>query len=117
MRLLPSEAELWAEMPVQDRRHSIVVARRFELLIAQPSRAEIAGALLHDVGKTQCEMGTLARVAATIIGPRTKRFRRYHDHEALAVEILRRAGSEPATLAVIAGTGRAVAALRDADAT
>jgi hypothetical protein len=104
-------------MPVQDRRHSIVVAWRFELLVAKPSRAEIAGALLHDVGKTQSGLGTLARVAATIIGPRTKRFRRYHEHEALAIEILCRAGSDPATLALIAGTGRAVAALRDADAT
>ncbi len=127
--LLQGEAVLWQQMPVQDRRHSIVVARRFAALVGANvvqdnvvqdnvvggNRAEMAGALLHDVGKGQSELGTLARVVATAIGPRTKRFRHYHDHEALGVEMLRQAGSEHDTLALIAGTGRFSPVLRAAD--
>lgn len=115
-QLLPGEAILWQRMPVQDRRHSIVVAHRFAELVAHATRAQMAGALLHDVGKTQSSLGTPGRVVATLIGPRTERFRRYHDHEALGVEMVRAAGSDPATLALIEGTGRTASALRAADA-
>ena len=115
-QLLPAEATLWQQMPVQDRRHSLVVARRFFERVDASSRAEVAGALLHDVGKAQSGLGTFARVAATIIGARTKRFRQYHDHEALGLELLRQAGSDPETLALLDGTSRAASALRDADA-
>lgn len=114
-KLLPGEATLWQQMPVQDRRHSIVVARRLTTLVEQPTRAELAGALLHDVGKLQSGLGTVSRVVATVVGSRTKRFRRYHDHEELGLEMLRRAGSDAGTLAVIDGSGRAARALRDAD--
>ncbi len=114
--LLPGEAALWQQMTVQDRRHSIVVARRFLELVVGSTRAEMAGALLHDVGKTQSGLGTLGRVVATAIGPRSRRFRRYHDHEALGIEMLRRAGADAATLALIEGSGPAAQALRDADA-
>lgn len=113
--LLPGEAGLWRAMAVHDRRHSIVVARRFTARVADASRAEIAGALLHDVGKSDSGLGTISRVAATVLGPRTKRFRRYHDHETLGVEMLRGAGSEPDTLELIEGTGRASDSLRAAD--
>ncbi|MEQ1872265.1 MAG: HD domain-containing protein [Ilumatobacteraceae bacterium] len=115
-QLLPAELALWQSMPAQDRRHSIVVARRFAGLVADASRAEVAGALLHDVGKTQSGLGTIGRVAATVVGPRTKRFASYHDHEPLGVGMLRNAGSELDTLALIEGTGRSANALRDADA-
>lgn len=115
-QLLPAEAALWQAMPAQDRRHSVVVARRFAVLVADASRSEIAGALLHDVGKTQSGLGTLGRVAATVVGPRTKRFASYHDHEALGVEMLRSVGSEPDTLALVDGTGRGADKLRAADA-
>ena len=47
------------------------------------TRAEMAGALLHDVGKIEAGLGTFGRVAATVVGPRTRRFRLYHDHEAI----------------------------------
>ena len=113
--LLAGEAVLWQQMLAQDRRHSIAVARRFAGLVAQPTRAEMAGALLHDVGKTQSGLGTLGRVAATVIGQRTSRFRRYHEHEALGIEMLRAAQSDSDTLAVIEGSGRAAQALRAAD--
>lgn len=114
--LLPGEAALWKAMPVQDRRHSIVVTRRFTALVVGATRAQMAGALLHDVGKTQSGLGTIARVAATVVGPRTARFRRYHDHEVIGIELLRAAGSEPETLALIDGSGPAASALRAADA-
>ncbi len=113
--LLPREAELWLRMPVQDRRHSLEVARRFALLAGTDDRADIAGALLHDVGKTVSGLGTFGRVVATIAGPRTKRSRLYHDHEAIGVELLRAAGSEPGTVALVAGTSPATAQLRAAD--
>lgn len=114
-QLLSSEAPLWQAMPLPDRRHSVVVARRFAQRLPDASRAEIAGALLHDVGKTKSGLGTLSRVAATIVGPRTDRFRRYHEHESIGVEMLRAAGSELATLDLIRGVGRAADALRAAD--
>lgn len=114
--LLPGEAVLWQCMSVQDRRHSIVVAHRFVERATGAGRAEIAGALLHDVGKTASGLGTFMRVVATAIGPRTKRLRSYHDHEALGVAMLRNAGSEIATLAIIDGTSSFAGALRDADA-
>ena len=115
-QLLPWEAALWQAMPAQDRRHSIVVARRFMNSVDTPTRAEVAGALLHDVGKGRSGLGTFARVVATVVGPRTKRFRLYHDHEAVGVEMLREAGADQDTLALLGGTGRAAAALREADA-
>lgn len=113
--LLPREAALWAAMAVQDRRHSLLVARRF--LEEQPDATpeEVAGALLHDVGKQVAGLGTLARVVATLVGPRTERFRAYHDHEELGAGLLREAGSADATVALVRGRGRAAPALRRAD--
>jgi len=115
-QLLADEAALWHQLPVEDRRHSILVARRFATIAVKPTRAEMAGALLHDIGKVASGLGTFGRVLATVVGPRSERFRRYHDHEALGIEMLRRAGAEADTLALIAGTGRGSNALRDADA-
>ncbi len=113
--LLPSEAALWEQMTVQDRRHSLLVARRFATLVGQPTRTQLAAGLLHDVGKSQSQLGTLGRVVATVVGPRTKRFRRYHDHERLGSEMLRTAGSDPETLSLIDGTDRLSEVLRQAD--
>ncbi len=115
-QLLSGEAALWQQMSVQDRRHSIAVARRFAALVTDPTRAEMAGALLHDVGKTQSGLGTLGRVITTTIGPRTKRFRSYHDHETIGRELLREAGAQTATLELIDGAGPNSPALRAADA-
>ncbi|HZB39581.1 MAG TPA: hypothetical protein VE487_01370, partial [Ilumatobacter sp.] len=63
-QLLPGELDLWQRMSNQDRRHSAIVARRFAAARPQATRAEIAGALLHDVGKIECGLGTWGRVAA-----------------------------------------------------
>jgi HD superfamily phosphohydrolase YqeK len=102
-------------MSVQDRRHSVLVARRFVDRAPDATGAEIAGALLHDVGKQVAALSTVARVMATVVGPRTDRFRQYHDHERLGAEMLRDAGSDDETLELVAGRGLRGAALRWAD--
>ena len=113
--LLEREADLWGRMAVQDRRHSIAVARRFVALAPTTTRPAVAGALLHDVGKQLAALGTFTRVAATLVGPRTERFRLYHDHEALGAALLADAGSDPATVELVRGDGPWVATLRIAD--
>ncbi|MEY4176302.1 MAG: hypothetical protein RI900_3467 [Actinomycetota bacterium] len=113
--LTDREWQCWSSMPVQDRRHSLLVARRFVALRDGASRAEVAGALLHDVGKQRAGLGTFARVLATLVGPRTARFRAYHDHEAVGADMLRDAGSEVTTIDLVLGRGAAAAALRAAD--
>ena len=113
-QLLESEVALWRRMSVADRRHAIMVARRFEASGLR-SRDEMAGALLHDVGKLDSGLGTFARVVATIVGPRTNRFRRYHDHEQIGSEMLTAAGSSTITIELVNGRGTSASALREAD--
>lgn len=114
-QLLPAEHELWVQLSNPDRRHCSAVGRRF--LAARPAatREEIAGAILHDVGKIECDLGTFGRVLATLVGPRTPKFRAYHDHEAIGAEMARAAGSDPATVELIGGHGPAFAALQASD--
>lgn len=113
--LLPSEAALWDRMTAQDRRHSILVARRFVERLPDATRPEVAAALLHDVGKLEAGLGTFARVAATVVGPRGGRFRAYHDHEAIGAGLLADAGSDTVTVSLVTGHGRAAEVLRAAD--
>jgi hypothetical protein len=117
--LLDGELALWRSLTAADRRHAITVGRRFAASAARPeedwTRDEIAGALLHDIGKLESSLGTSGRVLATIIGPRTGRFRRYHDHERIGADMLVAAGSTAATIDLVRGTGRAAAALAAAD--
>ena len=113
--LTAEETKLWARMPAADRRHALEVSRRFLEIRADATRAEIAGALLHDVGKVQSGLGTWRRVLATVVGPRTRRFRQYHDHEQIGANMAAQAGSDPATVALIRGDGPAAADLRAAD--
>lgn len=114
-QLTPGELALWCRMTVADRRHAVEVARRFVTRRPGATREEVAGALLHDVGKVEVGLGTLARVAATIVGPRTRRFRLYHDHEAIGARLAAAAGSAAATVELIEGRGPAAADLRAAD--
>jgi hypothetical protein len=108
-------------MPSQDRRHTIVVAHRFESgRSGAATRAEMAGALLHDVGKVDAGLGTFGRVVATVMPRRWRRgrYERYHRHEAIGADWCRQAGSDPVTVALVAGEGGAPdvhAALRAAD--
>jgi len=114
-QLLPGELELWQRMSNQDRRHSATVARRFAAARPQATRAEVAGALLHDVGKIECGLGTWGRVAATIVGRRGRRFTLYHDHEQIGADLAQAAGSEPETVDLIAERGPAFATLHECD--
>ncbi len=114
-QLLAGEVVLWRQMSAPDRRHAIEVAHRFDAAGGPWSRDEVAGALLHDVGKLQSGLGTFGRVVATIAGPRTARFRGYHDHERIGAEMLAAAGSSAVTVELVLGQGRAAKALSQAD--
>lgn len=105
--LSPAEHHLWTLMSNQDRRHSALVARRFARRRPEADRDELAGALLHDVGKIECGLGTFGRVAATLVGPRGRAFRAYHEHEEIGARIAADAGSPPATVELIRGAGPA----------
>jgi len=113
--LREGEWRLWSNMAVQDRRHSIEVAQRFVGLRPEATLSELAGALLHDVGKQVAGLGTFSRVLATVVGPRTERFRQYHDHESIGAAMLHDAGSNQATIDVVQGRGSAAATLFAAD--
>ena len=113
-QLIEGERTLWRRMSVADRRHAITVARRFEAS-GQRSREEMAGALLHDVGKLDSGLGTFGRSVATIVGPRTARFRRYHTHERIGADMLDAAGSSAVTIELVRGHGAAAPALLEAD--
>lgn len=113
--LTEGERSLWVQLSNQDRRHSALVARRFVSRRPDASRAQIAGALLHDVGKIECRLGTFGRVIATVVGPRTKRFAAYHDHEAIGARMASDVGSDAVTVELIAGEGPAYADLEAGD--
>jgi hypothetical protein len=113
--LLAGERVLWVQLSNQDRRHSAAVARRFVARRPEATRAEIAGAILHDVGKIECGLGTFGRVVATLVGPRTKAFVAYHDHEALGARLASTVGSDPATVELIAQRGPAFDDLAGSD--
>jgi hypothetical protein len=115
--LSASEFELWKKYANADRRHSVEVAARFTELRPDASVHEIAGVLLHDIGKISSNLSTWQRVVATIVGPRTKRFALYHQHESIGVELLRQAGSHGDVIALVNQTCTAdvAAAFRAAD--
>ncbi len=102
--LSPSEFDVWNKMMVQDRRHSVMVGRRFVKHRLTAMQSEIAGALLHDVGKSVARLGAFGRVIATLVGPRTNRFRQYHDHESIGATMLRSIGSDELTISMVEGS-------------
>lgn len=114
--LTPGELGLWLRMDPRDRRHAVEVTRRFVAGCPAAVREEVAGALLHDVGKAQVSMARLARSIATI-APVTPTMRRYRDHERIGAEMLRVIGAHPRTVELVAGTATdaKAAALRAAD--
>jgi len=115
--LTASEFNLWNQFSIADRRHSVEVAQRFAVLLPGASREQRAGVLLHDIGKIQSNLSTLMRVGATLVGPRTKRFRLYHQHEEIGITMLRHAGSHADVIAVLNQTCNAevASAFRSAD--
>lgn len=92
-----------------DRRHAVGVARRVVAALGPPAvRPVVAAALLHDVGKVEAGLGTLARVPATLLGLAAGRQRAarwegrigvYLRHDAVGAELLRIAGADPLTVA------------------
>ena len=100
--LTHSEFELWWKMAPRDQMHSIVVLDRFLQFIPWAKRNEQAAALLHDLGKNASRLGWPMRILATILGPRGKRFRLYHDHEAIGLQMLADI-SEQRTLDLLSG--------------
>jgi hypothetical protein len=97
-----AEFKTWTEMQNRDQRHSIAVLDRFDELAPTALQTERAAALLHDVGKNVSGLGFIARVVATLVGPRGKRFTDYHNHEALGAELLI-AISDPRTVDLVRG--------------
>ena len=95
------------QMSNQDRRHSALVGQRYATMDPAAPRELVAGALLHDVGKIECGLGTFGRVVATSSGPTEGEFAAYHDHEEIGAGMAEEAGSDAATVELIAGAGQA----------
>lgn len=72
--LTEREQRLFRRMSNPDQRHAVRVARRVEDAYADlsdpsvPGAVAIAAALLHDVGKTEADLGTYGRTIATLSG-------------------------------------------------
>ncbi len=105
--LLAGEITLWDRLSGPDRRHAVAVARRVDVMLVDPGRPVLAAALLHDVGKVDSGLGTLARVVATVVGmvggrrARTAsgRIGRYLRHPDIGAGLLAEAGSDTLTMA------------------
>jgi hypothetical protein len=99
--LLPTEYRLFEQFSVADQRHALHVLRRFDSFAPGAPVFARRAALLHDIGKVDAQLGTLRRIVATVVGPRTPAFRRYHQHEVHGLWLLREAGSDSLTLEVL----------------
>jgi hypothetical protein len=67
--MTPGETGFWRRMSAADRRHAVVVARRVDATLGPAAtRAVLAAALLHDVGKIESGFGPVRRAAATVAG-------------------------------------------------
>ena len=65
--LNPGEVALWRRMSRSDRLHAIGVARRTGAELGpRATRAVLAAALLHDVGKVDSGFGPVRRAGATV---------------------------------------------------
>lgn len=113
--LTEGELQLWSRHVVADQRHTVRVARRFVARRPAATRQEIAGALLHDIGKVDVGLGVFGRVVARLAGPRTSALRAYLDHENIGADRLAALGSDPRTVDLARGHGPAFDDLRDAD--
>jgi hypothetical protein len=115
--LSEGEMGLWMKYQNIDQRHSIVVLHRLNVLMPTAGREAQAAALLHDIGKSQSQLGVLLRVVATIVGPRTRRFSQYHRHEETGIELLESIGSSYVMISLLKGVGdpQLIAALTAAD--
>ena len=113
--LTPAEVGLWRRLPNHDRRHCVQVGRNFVERRPAATRPEVAGALLHDIGKVDVGLSIPGRVTARLIGGRTARLRDYLDHERVGAELLAVSGSDPVTVDLVAERGDAWPDLKAAD--
>jgi HD domain len=113
--MTPGETGLWRRMSAADRRHAVVVARRVDATLGPAAtRAVLAAALLHDVGKIESGFGPVRRAAATVAGmagghAAARRWRRrrgpvgrvgrYLGHDEIGAGMLAEAGSDALTIA------------------
>lgn len=115
------EVLLWEQMSAPDQRHALHVAREVATREPGASRAVMAAAVLHDVGKVVSGYGTLRRVGATVAwalipgaargrlahrwgageglgrARSVRRLARYRLHPELGAELLRNAGADELT--------------------
>jgi len=92
-----------------------MVLQRFDLLSQDAPPEARAGVLLHDVGKICSDLNTFERIVATVLGPRTDKFRRYYQHEELGRHLLIQAKSDALTIETASGKGAWAQLLRQAD--
>ena len=127
--LSPAECQLFSQLSVQDQVHSIRVARTCLLSLANfpelDSREVVRGALLHDIGKTQADLGILFRTTWTLVAkvapnalerlssrfadarPGTLRHRMYVQarHAEIGADILGGTGTDERVRALVHNTG------------
>ena len=111
------EHDLWCTQAIVVQRHSCDIARRFIEIRSLASRDEIAGALLHDIGKIDAGLGIVARVLATVLPLPTPRFTAYRHHQQRGAQMLKTIGSSDITIGLVAGhpNSDALRALHQAD--
>lgn len=111
----PGERAVWARMSPADRSHAAGVARRTSSVLGEVATPEVvAAALLHDSGKVESGLGTMARAVATVAAGLVgrpgaeawaegqgvgRRIGLYLCHPQLGADLLVRAGSHPVTVA------------------
>jgi HD domain-containing protein len=103
--LTPPELAVWETLGRADRAESVAVARRAATALGPGADPRwLAAALLHDAGKTRARLGTVARVAATVVagavGHRRarrwpNRIGRYIAHDDAGAAMLAAAGARP----------------------
>ena len=104
--LTDKERELWERMSHVDQRHSVRVLRRFDARLTDARRDERAAVLLHDVGKSESNLGTFRRILATAGVDRSNRARSYRRHEELGREMLSNAGVDSVVIRNLQGEAR-----------
>lgn len=105
-RVLGTELfSLWKTMPHHDQAHSIVVWRRYLQLRPGASKSEEIAVLLHDIGKIKSGLGIHSRVFATVLGPRTKKWRLYAEHESIGAAMLEALQVDQIIVEIVRGNG------------
>lgn len=90
------EASLFWRQDAADQRHALEVSRRVRAVLGDDHDA-VAAALLHDVGKTESELGPVSRSLATLLAllrlPLPARWRAYREHGPRGAVMLEQVGA------------------------